>query len=102
MLNLPACYTDHAAKGGALFEGLDRRIPGIFVIGVRTAVDPIQNKALPHDHVAFGIPDRRAAFRVLEHQVFQRFAVVGIFTCDVFEYSHDIHLPFPSRLSASA
>ena len=28
--------------------------------------------------------------------------VVGIFTCDVFEYSHDIHLPFPSHLSASA
>ena len=23
MLNLPAYYTDHAAKGGALFEGLD-------------------------------------------------------------------------------
>ena len=33
---------------------------------------------------------------------FQGFAVDGIFTCDVFEYSHDNHLPFPSLLSASS
>ena len=64
--------------------------------GKRIAVYAIKVVFFTNDHMPIFVKDRfLRIFVMLKNQITFRFSIICIFTCDVFQYCHESHQPFP-------